>query len=568
MAGEKAPPYPTGSCCVLPRELVAVVLCGSCAAAYLSENSFKDCRVNRIVSFGLLLAVILITGFVFFKVMAGFFLPLFLAALLVVLFYPLHRWILKHVQGRKKIAAFLATTVILLCVLLPLTMILFFAANESRSVIRRLNSAAIDDKIDTVREKLGLELPAQSEFERMDRVLEAIQNQSIAQNMEQQREQLDFDITELRGISIELGEGLNQQGSKLVWQEAADDESTSAESEFIKSKQQISWSSYGRKLREARDMLSQKVWVKIVDVDAQQKQISDARRKFNDAIDAYFQFKAETLGGPFLSWLKELANPNINKQKDYIQKSAGWIRSRMVTFGSATTSFVVRFLFGVAIMAIALFSFFLDGPAMLTALKQMTPLDDEHEDTLIAEFQNVSRAVVMATLLSAVAQGLLSGVGYYFAGVESVVLLMVLTTVLALVPFVGAAAVWLPCSLWLIFIEGHVGSGIFLAIYGLAVISLADNVIKPLILHGQSNLHPLWALLSVLGGVAALGPVGILVGPMIVVFLQTLLKILQREISSMDQKQNHTLDRRVFSEAMRMENYRQSQRRLRKDEAV
>ena len=111
---------------------------------------------------------------------------------------------------------------------------------------------------------------------------------------------------------------------------------------------------------------------------------------------------------------------------------------------------------------------------------------------------------------------------------------MLLTSVLALVPFVGAAAVWVPACLFLVFVDGRTGAGIFLGIYGMIIVSGADNVIKPFILHGKSNLHPLWALLSVLGGVSALGPIGILVGPMVVVFLQTLLKILQREIAAMD----------------------------------
>ena len=64
------------------------------------------------------------------------------------------------------------------------------------------------------------------------------------------------------------------------------------------------------------------------------------------------------------------------------------------------------------------------------------------------------------------------------------------------------------------------------------MISLADNVTKPLVLHGRTQLHPLLALLSVLSGVRALGPVGILVGPMVVVFLQTLLESLHRELGS------------------------------------
>ena len=115
-----------------------------------------------------------------------------------------------------------------------------------------------------------------------------------------------------------------------------------------------------------------------------------------------------------------------------------------------------------------------------------------------------------------------------------------LTTILALIPFVGAAAVWVPTSLWLFFHGGpehnHPILAIMLAVYGAAVISMADNVIKPLVLHGQSNLHPLLALLSVLGGVHALGPIGILVGPMVVVFLQTLLNILHSELVGFEQR--------------------------------
>ena len=65
---------------------------------------------------------------------------------------------------------------------------------------------------------------------------------------------------------------------------------------------------------------------------------------------------------------------------------------------------------------------------------------------------------------------------------------------------------------------------------------MADNVIKPLVLHGQSNMHPLLALLSVIGGVQALGPIGILVGPMIVAFLQALLNILHTELVGMSRQ--------------------------------
>jgi len=186
------------------------------------------------------------------------------------------------------------------------------------------------------------------------------------------------------------------------------------------------------------------------------------------------------------------------------------------------------------IVVIAFYFFLVDGPGMMQTLMKLSPMDDRHEQELIDEFERVSRAVVLATLAAAVAQGLLAGVGFYFAGVPSVFLLTLLTMVLAMIPFVGAAAVWVPVCAYLFFFENQIVTATVLAIYSMLIVSSADNVIKPLILHGQSNLHPLLALLSVLGGVTALGAIGILIGPMLVVFLQTLLGILRDELIDWD----------------------------------
>jgi predicted PurR-regulated permease PerM len=294
------------------------------------------------------------------------------------------------------------------------------------------------------------------------------------------------------------------------------------------------WLTFAGTVEKIRQDLGDESWNRLADQEQRQQALTVARQDFRNAIDQFYDFKTTLLGGPLRAWMIEVANPDEQEVRGYVERFSEWGRDKVVSFGGATTAFILKFLFGMVIMALALFSFFLDGPAMLAGLKHLTPLDDAHEDELIREFEKVSRAVVLATLLSALAQGLLGAVGYYFAGLEPVILLMLLTMTLALVPFVGAAAVWVPASLYLIFLEGSLGAGIFLAIYGAAVISLADNVIKPFVLHGGSNLHPLWALLSVLGGVTALGPVGILVGPMVVAFLQTLLGILQREISGME----------------------------------
>jgi predicted PurR-regulated permease PerM len=93
--------------------------------------------------------------------------------------------------------------------------------------------------------------------------------------------------------------------------------------------------------------------------------------------------------------------------------------------------------------------------------------------------------------------------------------------------------VWGSASLYLLFFVKDTWAAAGLALWGLCVVSTVDNIIKPIVLHGQSKLHPLLALLSVLGGVGALGPIGIFVGPIAVAFLQAALTMLQVEIGSL-----------------------------------
>ncbi len=185
---------------------------------------------------------------------------------------------------------------------------------------------------------------------------------------------------------------------------------------------------------------------------------------------------------------------------------------------------------------------------MVQGLMKLSPLDDTYEQELLDKFADISRSVVVAVLLSAVVQGLLAGIGYFFAGVHNVFFLTVLTCFLAMVPFVGAAAVWVFVCLYLFYV-GATTAAIALAIYCVIVVSMIDNLIKPMILHGQANLHPLLALLSVIGGIQALGPIGILVGPMLVAFLQALLNMLNKELHLLGQESDATGKPVVFATA-------------------
>jgi predicted PurR-regulated permease PerM len=200
-------------------------------------------------------------------------------------------------------------------------------------------------------------------------------------------------------------------------------------------------------------------------------------------------------------------------------------------------------LLGLFIMVVALYYFLADGPAMIQTLMQLSPLDPSYEQELLKRFSEISRAVVVATLSGAVVQGVAAGIGFYFAlpAAAPIFLLTAATMVLAMVPFVGAVGVWVPTCVYILLygeriVDGQVVLGnwhvaLALFIYCGLVVSTVDNILKPYILHGQSNLHPLLALLSILGGLTALGPVGILIGPMLVSFLQALLQMFHRELA-------------------------------------
>jgi predicted PurR-regulated permease PerM len=247
----------------------------------------------------------------------------------------------------------------------------------------------------------------------------------------------------------------------------------------------------------------------------------------------------EVLSVKLKNFLKSFVNDLLSKlnvtswkmDDETATRVVGWASSFVGTFVITGVKSVIGILIGLLIMVISLYYFLLDGPGMIRALMRLSPLDSRYERELLERFAQVSRAVVVATLLSAVVQGALAGIGYYFALPKEapIFLLTALTMVTAMIPFFGAAAVWICVCGW-VYLYGTLTTAVILAIYCTVVVSGIDNVIKPLVLHGQSNLHPLLALLSILGGVTVLGPVGIIVGPMVVSFLQALLNMLRKEL--------------------------------------
>ena len=250
------------------------------------------------------------------------------------------------------------------------------------------------------------------------------------------------------------------------------------------------------------------------------------------SIDASWKASREELsGGRLVGILKEVANPSPEQVRQNLDNLLAYLQPHLISFGGGSVAFVIKLLVGLTILLVSLYFFLCDGPSMVRTLMDLSPLDNRYEEELLAEFDRTSRAIVLATVLSAVAQGLTAGIAYYFLGAPSVFLLTALTIVCALIPFVGTAIVWVPVATYMALYQDKLPNAIILAVYALLIVGTIDNLIKMLILHGQSQLHPLLALLSVLGGLQALGPIGILIGPLAVTLLQTTLSILRRELS-------------------------------------
>ena len=155
-----------------------------------------------------------------------------------------------------------------------------------------------------------------------------------------------------------------------------------------------------------------------------------------------------------------------------------------------------------------------DGDVLARSIRRAIPLAPEHKHDLIGKFTTVIRATVKGNLLVAVAQGALGGLAFWFLGVSGPLLWAVLMSIVSLLPAVGAAIVWLPVALWFL-VNGQVWQGVSLIVWGVVVIGLVDNLLRP-VLVGKDTRMPDWlVLITTVGGIAVVGINGFVIGPAI-----------------------------------------------------
>jgi predicted PurR-regulated permease PerM len=158
------------------------------------------------------------------------------------------------------------------------------------------------------------------------------------------------------------------------------------------------------------------------------------------------------------------------------------------------------------------------------------PLSPAHAKRLMNNVSDTIVANVYGVLLVGIGQGLLTGLALAFVGIPSPLLLGLLAGIASVIPVVGPSLVWLPAGVYLIF-AGATWKGVFLLLWGAVAVSAVDNVLRPWVVSGKVELHPLVLIVFILGGVSAFGFLGLFLGPVIASVLAALFDMLREEIS-------------------------------------
>lgn len=219
---------------------------------------------------------------------------------------------------------------------------------------------------------------------------------------------------------------------------------------------------------------------------------------------------------------------------DRVPVTVAEIQEWIVTAAREGLKFVVmnsRFVFlgalgaviGLALMLFILFYFFRDGEGLGRRMLGLVPLSEEHKARLLKHLADVTRAVVFGSLLTALVQGVLVGIAFTVAGLPSPIVFGVLAGVASLIPMVGTALVWGPGAIVLM-AQGRWGWAIFMLVWGGVVVGLADNFLRPIFISGRAEIATLPVFIGVIGGLAAFGAIGLVLGPLMIALALALIR--------------------------------------------
>jgi predicted PurR-regulated permease PerM len=246
---------------------------------------------------------------------------------------------------------------------------------------------------------------------------------------------------------------------------------------------------------------------------------------------AHLQAQLQSGGGAAASlhqaweWARQRA-PFLPPEEEAIATVTGSI-GKMAEFAAGQAGGllrgVVEFLFALFITLTILFFLLRDAEAGARAVRRILPFGRAQNERLITLTSDLVMASVTASITVSAIQGIVGGITFALLGFSGAALWGVMMFILAFLPLIGATLVWLPAALWLA-LSGSIVKGLILAAVGLVILGNVDNVVRPVLLSGRSQMNTLVLILSLLGGVGAFGFIGIVLGPLVAALLTALVE--------------------------------------------
>ncbi len=258
-----------------------------------------------------------------------------------------------------------------------------------------------------------------------------------------------------------------------------------------------------------------------------------------DAVNSWIQSGGVKRLSDELAKLPVIGGSRIQRTIVKFIGTKGNVEAFLLQSAKAMSGFIVEQLTGLVknafmmavnflVIIITLFFFFKDGKRLFQSLYRVIPLDEAHKEKMVLRLDQTLTAVVTGIVITAIVQGLLAGLAYAVLDVPFPAFLMALTIVLAPLPFGGTALVWGPVVLYLFWV-GPIWKGIAMLVWGAGVVTMVDNVLKPMLIGKGAKLPVLFLFFSILGGLAAYGLIGLFLGPILLAILLTAIQIYREE---------------------------------------
>jgi predicted PurR-regulated permease PerM len=223
---------------------------------------------------------------------------------------------------------------------------------------------------------------------------------------------------------------------------------------------------------------------------------------------------------PFIDQIEPYRNLVVKKAADLVSIVSGFMMNKLTEVTLGTVNFVIMSF----IMLYCMFFFLIDGMKVLEKILYYLPLEDDDERRMLDKFTSVTRATLKGTLVIGILQGGLAGLAFAVVGITGAVFWGTIMAILSIIPSVGSALVWGPAAIILV-ATGHLAKGIGLAIFCAVVVGSLDNLLRPILVGKDTQMHELMILFGTLGGIMMFGVVGLVIGPIVAALFVTVWEI-------------------------------------------